>query len=410
MRRKRLSFPGESIIDRLRWRFRDNGADGLGGGPGTEVGAPDVRADLEPADGGAPANDRPDFNAPSASASSDSSEALSDPSQRATPADPNQRGGLTQPNQQATNEWQSIRDAATAYGYQAPANITDDRAFLVHLLQQAQGNRQQDFYAQLGRQLAPQAHGIQQYLSQQTQPQQPAARPEWEAPEFDERWIGLVDRDPTTGLYVAKQGVPHDIATKVNSFVEWKTKYDRNPAAVLNQMVEARASAIAKTTFDEKFAEQSRQQTISRIMSDNSAWLYQVDAAGQRVVNPVTGQPSYSPVGAMYVQQLQAVRQMGVTDPAQQDALAKQLVRGQYALAQQQQAQAAAGQAGNPQTQQALNQPNRNPLQAQPPTQRRKNPAAPEPSQAGMSLTEMLRASLAEEGVTDADIMASVDV
>ncbi len=32
MRRKRRTLLGESILDRLRWRFRDNGTDGLGGG------------------------------------------------------------------------------------------------------------------------------------------------------------------------------------------------------------------------------------------------------------------------------------------------------------------------------------------------------------------------------------------
>ena len=219
-------------------------------------------------------------------------------------------------------------------------------------------------YAQLGRQLAPQSQQIQQYLSQQTQPQQPTRQP-WEAPEFDERWAGLVEQDPGTGLYVAKQGVPHEIAQKVNAYVEWKKNYDRNPAAVINGMVEARAKAISQETFREQFAAQQREQTVSSIVQENSAWLYQVDAGGQRL-RDYTGQYIPTPVGAAYLQQLQSVKQMGVTDPRQQDYLAKQLVRGQYAQAYQASAIAAQGQAGHVQTQQAVAQPEHQPVPGSP--------------------------------------------
>jgi hypothetical protein len=324
------------------------------------------------------------------------------------PADPNQRAGNPQAAAPAA-QWQSIREAAAAQGFNFDGTVTDDRTALNFLLQQAQRGRQENVYAQLGRQLAPHSGQIQQYLAQQSQPQAatPARQP-WEAPEFDERWAGLVTQDPGTGLYTSNQGVPHEIAQKVNAYVEWKKNYDRNPAAVINGMVEARSRAIAAETFREQFAAQQRETTIGSIVQENAAWMYQLDAGGQRL-RDYQGQYIPTPTGAAYIAQLQNVQRMGVVDPRMQDKLAKDLVRGQLAQQAQQQAWAAAQQAGNPQTQQAVAQPNRNPLQALPPNQRRVTPGATEPSTKGQSLAEMLRAELAAEGVTDQDVYNSSD-
>lgn len=407
MRKRRLTQYGyyESILAGLRFRF--NTIDGSlpgGGGGGTPAEIPDV----EPVNGG-------EERSYDSLANGEVNEPVGQPAnpgglvqgQARTPADPNQRAGALPSQTAVATQWQSIREAAQAQGFQFDGTVTDDRTALNFLLAQAGRNRQADAYAQLGRQLAPQSAQIQQFLAQQTTPQvaQPT-RPPWEAPEFDERWAGLVEQDPGTGLYVSKQGVTHEIATKVNAYVEWKKGYDRNPAAVINGMVEARAKAVAAETFKEQFAAQQREQTIGSIVQENSAWLYQVDGGGQRL-RDYQGQYIPTPVGAAYLQQLQSVRQMGVTDPRQQDALAKQLVRGQYAQAYQAQALTATGQAGNVQTQQAVNRPNVNPLQAQPPSQRRTNPAATEPSDTGLSLAERLRRDLAAEGVTDTDVFNS---
>jgi len=405
MRKRRLNQFGqyESVLDRLRWRFRENGLEGLGGG-NSNIEQPDV----EPVNGG-PDRDFESLSNGTVEEPVSQTATLGNPSQTPqvrTPADPNQRAGQTQPQQAAANvEWQSIREAAEAQGFRFDPTVKDDRDALNFLLRQASAPRQANIYEQLGRQLAPQSDQIRQYLSLQTQPQQPSRQP-WEAPEFDERWAGLVEQDPGTGLYVSKQGVPHEIAQKVNTFIEWKKTFDRNPAAVLNAMVESRAKAVAADTFREQFAAQQRESTIASIVQENSSWMYQVDQSGQRL-RDYQGQYIPTPVGAAYLQQVQAVQRMGVTDPRQQDALAKQLVRGQYAQAYQAQALAAQGQQANPQTQQAVNRPNVNPLQAQPPSQRRQNPAATEPSEAGLSLAERLRRDLAAEGVTDQDVFNS---
>ena len=402
MRKRRLNQFGlyESVLAGLRFRFNTFEGTPPSGNGGGEV------PDVEPVNGG---DERSyDSLANGEVNDSDNPGTFTQSSSNSTPADPNQRAGaLPAGGQQGQPQWQSARDYALAQGFQFDGTVTDDRTALNFLMAQAGRNRQADAYAQLGRQLAPESARIQEFLSQRTTPQvaQPNRQP-WEAPEFDERWAGLVEQDPGTGLFTSKQGVPHEIAQKVNAYVEWKKGYDRNPAAVINGMVEQRAKSIAQETFREQFAAQRREQTVNAIVQENSAWLYQVDAGGQRL-RDYQGQFLPTPVGAAYLQQLQAVRQMGVVDPRQQDSLAKQLVRGQYAQAYQAQAQAAAGQSGNVQTQQAVNRPNVNPLQAQPPLQRRANPAATEPTDAGLSLAERLRRDLAAEGVSDQDVFNS---
>lgn len=323
------------------------------------------------------------------------------------PTDPNQRANLAQPGQAqpTADQWQSFRDvAASQYGYQFPSDVQDDSAALRHLIQQAGAARQSDFYSQLGRSLAPHAQGVQQYL--QTQQQQQAAPPTrqpWEAPEFDPRWVSLVERDPASGIFTSKQGVPHEIAQKVNAYAEWKDGFDKNPSAVISGMVKAEASRIAQETFREQYAVHQRQAQIGSIVEQNASWLYAQDQAGQRIVNQATGQYVPSPLGARYIHHVDQLRRAGVVDPRQQDMLAKNLVQGEAAVHAYQQGQAAAGQAANPQTAQAVGRPPVNPGQALTPQQRQVTPGATEPTGTGLSLAEMLRQGMAAEGVTDAD-------
>ena len=322
-----------------------------------------------------------------------------------TPTSPSPTPTPTTTQQQ---QWQSIRDVANSRGYQHAGQFQDDAAFLDHLLQQANQARQSDFYARLGQQMAPHASRIQQFLQQGQQPQQTQqAQPQpWEAPEFDEKWLNLVERDPATGIYVAKPGADPQFAAKVNAFATWKANYDRNPAAVLNGMVEARAKAIAAETVREQLAVQGREQTVRSIVAENSQWLYQRDQAGQPV-RDYLGQPMLTPVGTRYMHHLQQIKGMGVTDPRHQDALAKQAVQAEHYAAQAQ-AQAARDGQGNPQSRAATNNPNINPIQTAPPTQRRNHPHDTPESVAGKSLNDMMREALNAEGVTDQDIYNSI--
>lgn len=372
------------------------------GGGGVAPAAPVETPDIEPVNGGPERGDMTLVETPAAT----QGQATPVPSQqRAVATDPNIAAGQAQPQAPAA-AWRGILDVGRERGFQFDPTVTNDQQALDYLLRQAGQVRQQDAYAQLGQQLAPHTAKIQQYLRQQGQPAQPATptRQPWEAPEFDKRWGSLVDQDPTTGLYTSKQGVPHEIAQKVNAYVEWKDKYDANPAAVLNQMVEAKATEIAQRIYQQQSGVQQREASINQIVQENHSWLYQRGPDGN-VVTDYQGRPMPTPHGAAYIQQLQVVRNMGVTDPRQQNQLAIQLVRGQLAEAAAN-AQHAPGGAQIPPTHLQA-QPNVNPLQALSGQQRAATPGATDPSTAGMSLREIMMAEMRREGVTDADIYAS---
>lgn len=311
-------------------------------------------------------------------------------------------GSLTQAPP-AANDWQSLTEAARLQGYQVPAGMTDDRAFLTHLLQQSRVAQQQNFYAQLGQQMAPRAQQIQQYLQGQQQPAAPTQRNPWEPPPFDKRWMSVVEQDPTSGLFYAKPGVDPSIPAAVNEYAKWKQTFDEDPQAAMKPYIESEAKKIAQTTFQTQMQEYQRQQSIQGIVNQNQQWLYQRDAGGN-VQYGYDGKPLNSPVGTLYLQELQRVSSYGIKDPAKQDEMAKDLVRGRIAAYNAQQA-ATSQQPVNPQ---AVGQPNRNPQQALPPSQRARTPGATDPADEGLTLSQQIMRDMRAEGVTDQDISSSV--
>jgi hypothetical protein len=321
----------------------------------------------------------------------------------ATPADPNIAAGAqaaaTAAPGTAASEWQGIRDAARAYGYDL-SRFNDDGQALLHLIQQAQASRQADYYAQLGRQLAPHAQGIQTYLQQQAQAAQQQKPQPWQAPEFDDRWLALVDRDPATGVFVAKQGVNPAIADRVNAYDQWMRNWQTKGPEYVEQIVDSRLQGRVDQMVQERLAGYQREQTIQSIVAQHADWLYQTDQTGRRLTD-VNGQFVPTPAGARYVQNVRTLQGLGVTDPRAQDQLARQLLMGEIAMGQASQANAQV----SPQAAaaQAVARPQVNPLQAQPPQQRALNPAATEPSSEGLTLQEMIRREFRAAGVTDAD-------
>lgn len=413
MRNRRRSSWNSSLFDRLRWRFVDPPVGSAGGGPASS-GAPAPTPDVPPVNGG-PDRDfdsmsNATIDVPSTPAGGGGAGSAGASGGVRTPADPNQASGVTQPQANAQQaQWTSIRDAAQARGFRFDPTVTDDHSALEFLLAQAGRNQQADIHAQLGRQLAPHASRIQQFLGQNGQPQQSPApeRPAWEAPPFDNRWLSLVDRDRATGLFIAKPGVQPEIAQAVNAYAEWKDKFDQNPAAVINAQIDHRAREIADARFAERWQETQRESTIQSIVQENQHFLFQVDQNGQRQFD-YRGQPIVTPLGAAYLQQLQIVTNAGVKDPRLADTMAKNLVRGQYAAGQLSQGQQQQQQTANPGTQQSFANPNVNPAQANGSQQRRVDPAATDPSEEGLSLAQRLQLALKSNGVTDQDVYDSV--
>lgn len=306
-------------------------------------------------------------------------------------------------SQGSSSEWESVREAASGLGYKFDPGIQDDRAAIADLVRSALANRQADYYAQLGRQLAPHADKVSEYIRQQQAPPKPSSPKPWEKPEFDERWVGLVERDPSTGLYVGKPGVPAEVVEKVNRFAEWRANYERDPIGVAREAWREDARQEAMRIYQEQFAQMKRNADIERIVSENSSWLYQTTDSGSRVTDPVTGQPVYTPIGAEYIQGLQEVRSAGVMDPVLQDRLAQELVRGRVAQRELERGK----KAGSAQSKAAIVPSNKNPLGALSKRERMVTPGATEPSKAGLSLTEQMRMDLSD--IEDGEIFGSAE-
>lgn len=353
------------------------------------VGNPSTPSGRDP---GFDASFRPDPAAPAPPQAAPGQPSGQAPSQQA-PADPN------------NGQWRSIRDAAATMGFQFGDGVKDDVEALRLLVTNARQNREADYHRALGQQLAPHAEAIRQYVQQQQAPK-PQAAPErqpWEAPEFDPKWAALVERDPQTGVILPKPGVPPEFATKVSAYVQWKEQFDANPAAVISQMVDQKAKAIAAEQFQAQFSQYQEQQQIQRIRSANAEWLYAKTQDG-RVAVDYNGQPQVSPVGAEYLKHLQYVHSAGVTAPALQDQLAQKLTHASLLISQQAKAQQAAPASQPPA--QAFQQPNVNAGQAFNQGPGYRQPAYTPPSNAGLSLRDQLARDMAAAGVTDADFQA----
>lgn len=295
----------------------------------------------------------------------------------------------------APSQAQTIREAALAYGLDLSGQPDDHSAF-VHLIQLANQNKQADYYAQLGRQIAPRYKEIQAAIARP--PAAPAEPKAWEAPEFDDRWLGLVDRDEATGMWVGKPGVPQSIVDGTQKYADWMQGFQRNPMATLNPWLEDRLESLVTERLDARFAAQHARTQATSILDQHSSWLYQADEHGRRLTDK-QGRYIPTPEGAKYYGHIQTLARAGVTDTALADQLARQLLAADLAAK-----QATAGQPPRPGTAAATRRPSTNTVQAPGNQQRRPSarPDAPSDTE-GTSLADLMRAAMKEEGVTDAD-------
>lgn len=295
-----------------------------------------------------------------------------------------------------------IRELASQLGYSFDPSIDNEYSALAHLTSQARRaqeleaiQRQQDVYAQLGRQLAPQAPQISQYLQQQQAP--PGPKP-YEPPPFDKRWLPLVERDAATGVLIGKPGanVPPAIVDAANKYSDWLSEFQTNPMSILKPALEEaenRAYERAKAEIAQSRAQYETQTAVQQIVARNSSWFY-----------AATGQPT--DLGREYIGIVQALQQRGVTDPRYKDEIATSILAPKIAAAQsagtvQQTAQQRQAAAAKTQTR------NRNPLQALAVHQGDQTPGYVPPDQQGLGLADRLRKAFKENGVSDDEILLS---
>jgi hypothetical protein len=372
------------ISELLRFRL-DPGADALGGGGGgaAEPAEPvlntTAESGLSPEQLAAP----PGATEP-------------EPSQDAIPGVSPASPAQTAPDPASATP--TIRDAARHYGLDLSGYEDDGQAFaaLVQLAQRAQAA---NYYADLGQAIAPHYKEVQDYLTRkQAESAPPAERKPWEPPEFDEKWLGYVQKDPNTGLYTQLPGAPPWIAEKVQAYADhlekWTTQLARDPMTALTPIV----NHLAEQLLEQRFGQQAAHYQAQAIVQQNEGWLYATDPQGRRKVGP-DGKYVPTPLGARYYTHLQTLRASGVTDATALDTLAKQLLQADIYASQ---AQGAAAEP-TPQATAATTRPNVNPGQAVPPVRRPTVPGATEPETEGLSLRDQLALAMAEEGITDAD-------
>jgi hypothetical protein len=255
--------------------------------------------------------------------------------------------------------------------------------------------------------------GYRQYAGQQGNPaaqpqagQPQPARPSnpWGVPEFDQRLLNFVSRDPATGQLTVLPGGPPDAALRVQqyqeAFREAHRKLIENPQEALGEIVEQRAQQLFDRMFQQRFGAQQQQQAAQQLLQENSDWLYERGQDGnvQQRFDPASGQmrPVLSQWGQFYARQVQQLQQAGVTDSRMQHQLAVQAIQTHLYQAQLRQFQAQ--QAGQTQQQQFVQQA----AAAQPggaqPTPSHLTPPAPAQ---GMTLRDRMMASMNQNGLTD---------
>ncbi len=214
-------------------------------------------------------------------------------------------------------EWQGVRDYAKAQGVDLP--FEDDSAALQALIRSHQEGQQRNYYTDLGRQVAPQAQAIAEYLRQrQAQQAQPQAPPPWQGPEFQKDWLQLVERDENTGRLRSKAGYDPAIAEKVEAYAQWREKFLDQPEQVIAPLIEQRAQQL----IEAKFTEYNERQTADQIVAANAGWMFAADAQGRPVYTP-QGQRQLTAEGVGYARAADTLWRGGLRDVRQIDALAR---------------------------------------------------------------------------------------
>ena len=305
----------------------------------------------------------------------------------------------------------SLRDVIQGnLGYQFGQEVDGDWGALTHLVQQARRAEQleaeakrRDVYTQLGQQLAPKAKELGQFFQQQQKPAEPESK-SWVPPDFDERLLPLLVQDEATGLFTSRPGVDPSFARQANERMEWQRNFQKNPTGVFDAYVQSKQGEMEARILEKVRAEQAQateQAVVYQIAQNNASWFYQLDQAGQPMINPATGQYAVTAQGQQYANFITMARNMGVHDPVHRDQLARALMgaQGQQGAAQPQGATPAQARAlvsqGNSQ----------NVLQGKPSLERQGVMGATEPAQEGLSLRDRMRKEFAANGITDEAMM-----
>lgn len=308
-------------------------------------------------------------------------------------------------NTQEIKSWKSVRDAAREMGYEV-GDTDDDQKFLQQVLRDASRGRQEDLYAQLGRKLAPKAEEIESYLKKQAKPAEEA--PSYLPPEYDKRWLAMVERHPDTGVIIGKPGVDPRIVDAVQKRIDWEEKFRENPFELINKGIEDQVSKRVQQQIDAVFAQRERESAQKRIIEENSSWLYQHGPDGQ-MTRDFNGNVQFSPAGAMYYKHMQDLQKRGITDLNYAHDLAYNLTGAYFASQKAKSESIKQDRTESVQTKQAKSGKNRGASLAKPITERTEDGESYSPPRhGGNSLRALLMQGFDNESWSDDEISRQV--
>lgn len=237
--------------------------------------------------------------------------------------------------------------------------VTDEMEARNRLLAHAKAVREErQRLAQWQQQAAPYVRAGQQYAAiardpeyqawlaqKQAARQQPGAQPAPQAPQQPEKWWNppafdkntLADCiehvvDPATGGVVPrfKADTPVEVrsayAAHQKYLNEWQDGLSTRPHEVLPAIIKQEVAPLIEQYFAQREEQARAQQFVAQVNEQNATWLYQTDANGQPLFDPVSREPLFTEAGARARQNVAWLESIGVTDPQQRWFLATSLL------------------------------------------------------------------------------------
>ncbi len=209
-------------------------------------------------------------------------------------------GAIAQPAAPG-GEWQSIRDYAKDQGVELP--WADDRSAVQNLLQSYRQLQERNYYADLGRQVAPHAEAVREYIQQRQSPAEAQPPPAYRPPPFRQEWLAMVERDPETGGLRSKPGYDPALPEKVQAYSDWRDRFMQEPEAILGPLVDERARQYVQ----QELGQYKEQDLAQRLIQREATWIFQGGSVGGAL----------TPAGRLYGQVVGSLYQGGLRDVAQ---------------------------------------------------------------------------------------------
>jgi hypothetical protein len=231
----------------------------------------------------------------------------------------------------------SFRDRLGKLGIDT-SRFADDEAAFAGLGSHLEQVRAQEQFARLGQQAYPQWTEFQKWqkVQQEAAAAEAAKKNQWwNPPEWDEKWLEGVERDPATGELRPKQGFDPVLPSRIQAYRAFQQQMLHNltkdPIATLKPGLEPLVRQLAAEIVQQHLQGYSQQTNIQQIVQQNE-WLYEKEADGRFKMGPQGGKV-LSLAGQIMKEQTGKIearfKRYGITpDPVEVFQEAAELTRG----------------------------------------------------------------------------------